>query len=113
MPTSGPPSKGADHDWTYAITDRIESVVTSVKDKTTVPATLVARILVYGLVVGVLASVALVLLVVAGVRVLDVYLPFHPRARRVWVADAAGSAIFLASGAFLWRKRRDRHATIV
>jgi hypothetical protein len=41
-------------------------------------------------------------------RVLIVYLPIHPLARRVWVADAIASAIFLGSGAFLWRLRLAR-----
>lgn len=104
------PAPTSDHDWTYDVTDRIESVVKIVRDKTTVPATLVARGVVYGLVAGVLGAAILFLLVVSVVRLLDVYLPFHPIGRRVWVVDAAAAAIFLGSGAFLWRKRRPRDA---
>lgn len=100
------PAQVADRDWTVEVTNRIESVVGTVRDKTTVPVTKIARTVVFGVVVGTLATVALFLVVLAGVRVLDVYLPFHPLARRVWVVDTAAAAIFLGSGAFLWRKRR-------
>jgi hypothetical protein len=97
---------GADRDWTVEVANRIESVVDTVRDKTTKPVTTVAHVIVFGLVAGVLGSVGFFLIVVAGVRVLDVYLPFHPLARRVWVVDAGAAAIFLGAGAFLWRKRR-------
>jgi hypothetical protein len=109
MAANGPAPTG-DHDWTIQVADRIESVVGSVRDKTTRPATLVARGLVYGLVVGVLGAALLFLLVLGLTRVLDVYLPFHPLGRRVWVVDAGAAAIFLGSGAFLWRKRRPKNA---
>lgn len=99
-----------DRDWTYDVADRVESVVGAIRDRTTVPATLIARGIVYGLVVGTLGAAFLFLLVVAGIRLLDVYLPFHPVGRRVWVVDAAASAIFLGAGAFLWRKRRPKDA---
>jgi hypothetical protein len=100
----------SEHDWTYDVADRIESVVGAIRDKTAAPATLVARGLVYGLVVGTLGAALLLLLVIAGIRLLDVYLPFHPIGRRVWVVDAGAAAIFLGAGAFLWRKRRPRDA---
>jgi len=102
------PAPVADGDWTVEVANRIESVVETVRNKTTKPVTTVAHVVVFGLVAGVLGSVALFLLVVGAVRVLDVYLPFHPLARRVWVVDAAASAIFLGAGAFLWRKRRPK-----
>lgn len=100
----GPPAEG--RDWTADVTDRIESVVGMVRDKTTTPATLVARGVVFGVVVGVLAAALLFLLILVVVRICDVYLPFHPLGRRVWVTYAGASAIFLLAGAFLWRKRR-------
>jgi len=102
------PPKLADRDWTVEVADRIESVVGTVREKTTVPVTTAAQIMVFGLVAGVLGAVTFFLVVVGGVRALDVYLPFHPLPRRVWVVDAAASAIFLGSGAFLWRKRRPK-----
>jgi predicted lysophospholipase L1 biosynthesis ABC-type transport system permease subunit len=104
------PTTGPGQDWPSDIAGRIESVVGAVRDRTTVPATFVARVLVYGLVAGVLGAALGIFLVLGLVRLLDVYLPFHPIGRRVWVVDAAASAIFLGSGAFLWRRRRPRQA---
>ncbi|HMC39447.1 MAG TPA: hypothetical protein VKI19_07275 [Acidimicrobiales bacterium] len=106
---SAPPAPPSG-DWPADVTARIESVVGSVRDKTTVPAATAARAVVYGLVLGVFAAALGLLLVIALVRLLDVYLPFHPVGRRVWVVDAAASAIFLAGGAFLWRRRRPKGA---
>jgi hypothetical protein len=96
---------GPERDWTYQVTDRVESVVGSVRDKTTVPITKIARVVVFGLVAAVVAVIALVLVVVAVVRIIDVYLPFDPYGRRVWVGYAALGAIFLLAGAFCWSKR--------
>lgn len=99
-----------DQDWTADVAGRIESAVALVRDKTTVPATLVARGIVFGVVVGVLGAAMLLLLVMSVVRVADVYLPFHPHGRRVWVSYAVASAIFFGVGAFAWRKRRPKAA---
>jgi hypothetical protein len=90
-------------DWTDEVANRIESLVSTVRDKTTVPATKAARAVVFGLLVAVVGTVALTLLTVAVIR-LHVYLPFHPEGRRVWVTYAGLGAIFLLAGAFLWRK---------
>jgi hypothetical protein len=104
MPELGVTPPPSSPDWTVQVADRIEAVVETVRDKTTVPATKVARILVYGLVAGGLLAVALVLLAIALFR-LHGYWPFHPEGRKVYVTYAALAAIFLASGAFLWRMR--------
>lgn len=101
-----PPVGPSERDWPTEVTDRIELVVAAVRDKTTVPITRVGRIVVYGLVAGALGAVVVLLFVISLVRLVDVYLPLHPEARRVWVVDAGAAAIFLAAGAFLWRKRR-------
>jgi hypothetical protein len=103
-----PPVPPATRDWTVEVTDRIESVVGAVRDKTAVPATNAARLLIFGFVAGVLAMVALFMLAQGLLRILYVYLPIHPLARRVWVADAIVAAIFLGSGAFLWLRREAR-----
>jgi hypothetical protein len=109
-PTSPGPPTSPGRDWPTEVAARIDSVVGTVRDKTTVPATTAARVLVYGLVLGVLGAGVGILLVIALVRLLDVYLPFHPLGRRVWIVDGGASAIFLAAGAFMWRKRRARRA---
>jgi hypothetical protein len=108
MTSPSPTASG--RDWPAEVAARVDSVVGTVRDKTTVPATTAARVLVYGLVLGVLGAGLGILVVIALVRLLDVYLPFHPLGRRVWVVDGASSAIFLAGGAFLWRRRRATRA---
>ena len=106
-----PPSPApSGRDWPTEVAGRVDSLVGSIRDKTTVPATTAARAVVFGLVVGVLGAALGILMVIALVRLLDVYLPFHPVGRRVWVVDGAASAIFLGSGAFIWRRRRPRRA---
>lgn len=101
-------SQPTDRDWTDEVTDRLGSAVSTVRDKTTVPVTKVARAVVFGLIAGTLGLVALILFVIALVRVINVYLPFEPYGRRVWVTDAGLGAIFLVAGAFCWSRRTPR-----
>ena len=96
--------------WPAQVTERIESVVGSVRDKTTVPALTAARVVVYGLLAAALGTTLLILLAIGVIRLGDAYVPVHPMGRRVWIVDAAASAIFLVLGAFAWRKRRPRQA---
>lgn len=96
-------------DWTVEVADHIEAVVGAVRDKTAVPATKVARALVFGSVAGLLGSLALVLAVVGIFRLVNVYLPFSPLGRRVWASYLLIGAIFLLSGTLLWRRRTPRH----
>ncbi len=105
---SAPAPARPERDWTDQVTDRVESTVRTVRDKTTVPITKVARVIVFGLLAGLLAIAALILVVVALLRVIDVYLPFSPYGRRVWLAYAVLGAIFLVAGAFCWTKRSPR-----
>ena len=81
------------------VTDTIESVVGSIRDKTTVPAETVARGLVYGILIGVMGVAALVLLTVGLVRLLDNWL-------RIWAIYGILGGLFTLLGLFLWRKRR-------
>jgi hypothetical protein len=107
MAQTAPPPPSPGRDWTAEAADRIEAVVTTVREKTTVPIQKVGAAVVYGLVAAVLGTMALVLLVVGLFR-LHVYLPFHPEGRRVWVTDVALGAIFVVLGGLLWRKRTAR-----
>lgn len=93
-------------DWTVEVVHRIDTIVGTVRDKTTVPVTKVARIVVYGTIAAVTALIALWLVCNIVVRLAVSYLPFHPESRRVWVVYAALGAIFLLVGALAWRKRR-------
>jgi hypothetical protein len=104
VPGSPPPHS----DWTVQTADRIEAVIEVVRDKTTVPVIKVARVVVYGLIAGVMGSVALVLLAVSVFR-LHVYLPFNDEGRKVYVTYFGTGAIFLLLGTFLWRRRAPRN----
>jgi len=98
-------------DWTVQAADTIESVVGTIRDKTVVPLTTVARALVYGLIAAILGVVALILLTIGALRVVIVYLPgwFADRpGRSVWAADAMVGGIFTLVGLFLLRKARAR-----
>lgn len=110
MSSTPPPAGPAipDHDWPAEVAARIESVVGTVRDKTTVPAILAAEGIVYGVMLAVLGAAMFILFVVALVRLVDVYLPVDPVGRRVWIVDAGASAILLALGTFLWGKRRPK-----
>ena len=104
-PGSPKAQAGPERDWTVQVTDRLESTVNTVREKTTVPITKVARAIVFGLVAAVVLIVALILMVTIVVRIVDVYLPFAPYGRRVWIGYAGLAAIFVAAGAFCWSKR--------
>jgi tetrahydromethanopterin S-methyltransferase subunit G len=97
-----------DRDWTYEVTDRIESAVSVVRDKTTKPVVKAAITIIYGIVAGVLAAFVVIMLVIAINRILIAYLPISPESRKVWVVDVITSAMFLGSGLFLLRMARPR-----
>jgi ABC-type amino acid transport system permease subunit len=86
-------------DWTVQVTDTIESVVGSIRDKTTVPAETIARALVYGIVIAVVGTAAIVLMTVGLVRLLDNWL-------KIWGVYGILGGLFTLLGLFLWRKRR-------
>jgi hypothetical protein len=98
-------------DWTTAALDRIDSAVSAVRDSTTTRLVVAARAVVYGLIAVLLGGAALLLFVMALVRILDVYLAnlhilgldTHP-GRSTWLADAILGGIFTAAGLFLIRK---------
>lgn len=90
-------------DWSAQAADTIESVVGSIRDKTTVPLTTVARGIVYGIVAGVMGGAALLLLAIALVRVFDVYIPGN-----VWTVYAVIGGLFTVGGLLLWRMRRPK-----
>lgn len=112
MSTTPSPSGPAtpDQEWPAQVAARIETAVATVRDKTTVPAILAAEGIVYGAVLAVLGTALFILFMIALVRLVVVYLPVHPVGRRVWIVDAGASAILLALGTFLWRKRRPKSA---
>ena len=93
------PSTGAD--WTAQAADTVERVVGTVRDKTAVPLTTVARALVYGVLAAIMGVAALVLVAIGLVRAIDAYVP-----EDVWAAHLIVGGIFAALGAFLLRQAR-------
>ena len=102
---SARPTAGGD--WTVVATERIEALVGTLRDRTTVPVTKIVRGLVFGLIIAVMGVLALVLGVIGLLR-LHVYWWFQPEARKVWVTYVGLGAIFMLAGAFAWRKRTVR-----
>ena len=102
QPAPGPSASGSD--WTVQATDRIESVIGAVRDKTTVPITKAARAVVYGLIAGVMAALAVVLGLIGLFR-LHVYLPFDEEGRKVYATYFGVGAILIFFGWLFWRKR--------
>src|SRR5260221_8737319 len=80
--TGGPPAPA--QDWTVSTADAVERVVGSIRDKTTVPLTTVARALVYGQIAAAMGLTALVVVTILVVRLLSSYIGGppcrHPRA---------------------------------
>lgn len=87
-------------DWAVQAADTVERVVGSIRDKTSIPLTTVARALVYGLIAAVMALVVAVLVAIALVRAIDVF----TGEGNVWIAHFAVGGIFSVTGGFLLRK---------
>jgi hypothetical protein len=86
-------------DWPVQAADTVVDVIGKVRDKTTKPALIAARALVYGLVAAVVAGIALVLFLVVLIRVLDNYVPGP-----VWWIYLGFSVLFTLAGIVLIRK---------
>jgi hypothetical protein len=93
-------SAAREDDWTVQAADRIEGLVASIHDKTTVPLTTAARAIVYGILAAFAGATALVLTAIIAVRLLNL-LPGD-----VWVAHLIVGMLFTLVGVVLWRKRR-------
>ena len=101
MAQSGRQVAARDDDWTVQAADRIEGLVTTIHDKTTVPLTTAARAVVYGILAAFAGGAALVLMAIAAVRVLDVVTGDG----NVWIAHLIIGMVFTLGGVLLWRKR--------
>ena len=84
--------------WATQLTDQIERVVSTVRDRTTRPAITVVRGLVFGVIALAGAVTALVLISVVLIRALT------ELTGESWIAFLITSGIFLAIGAFLMLK---------
>jgi hypothetical protein len=85
-------------DWATQVTDQIERVVSTIRDRTTRPALTVVRGLVFGIIAAAGGITALVLVSVILIRALT------ELTGEAWIAYLITSGIFLAVGAFLMLK---------
>jgi hypothetical protein len=88
-----------DPDWPVQAADTVERVVGTIRDKTTVPLTTVARGVVYGLIVATMGIAVVILLAVAAVRAVDVLVPGN-----VWRAHLIVGLPFALAGLLLLRR---------
>jgi hypothetical protein len=104
LPAPPPP----EHDWPAEAADTIERVVGSVRDKTTGPALTFSRAVVYGTFATLVGTACLVVFVIAGVRLLDSYLPDAVFGEEhTWAAHLILGVIFVIVGAVLWGRRHN------
>ena len=103
-PGTGPLPGPATADWPRKAVNAIDRVVDTVHDKAVRPLALVARAVVFGLLVVAIGTVLLVLLSIGFMRVLNVYAFEH----RNWISYLVVGAVFSVVGLFAWAKRFSR-----
>lgn len=91
QPNPRTPSTG--DDWAAQAADKVEEVVTTLREKTTAPVLKGARGAIWGVLATFLVIIALVLAYAALLRILDSYLPWG-----VWSAHLVLGVVFTASG---------------
>ncbi|MEM7093519.1 MAG: hypothetical protein AAF567_10995 [Actinomycetota bacterium] len=91
---------GLPEDWDRLATERVVSVVDQVRVKSSGPAIVIARAVVFGLLGAILATVAMIVFLIGLVRVLNIVIP-----EDVWLVYMILGALFTGLGAFLWSKR--------
>ena len=87
--------------WPVQAADRIESVIDSVRRKTTGPAMVASRALVYGIVGSVFVVSAAILTLIAVLRGLDALLP-------TWLVQLIVGGILCLGGIVCWSQRRPK-----
>ena len=95
---SKPPSSMVPAEWPKQAADTVVDTIAKVRDKTTKPALVASRALVYGIVIAVVGSVAAVLGLLLVIRLLS-YLPGD-----IWTVYAGLFAVFTLLGIVLLRK---------
>jgi hypothetical protein len=105
VPTNGK----APVSWSDQAADTVETIVLTVKDKTTVPLQTAARGVVYGLIAVVLAVVMVVAGIVAFVRFADVYFlgwaGVTNGQHRVYITYLVLGIVFCGAGFVCWSRR--------
>ena len=104
----GSPGPEGGEDWAAATADAIERAVQSVRAKTADPLERVVRLVVYGLLAGIVGIAVAVLLTVAAFRglveLLD--LVWQPE---VWLAYVILGGIFVIVGLLVWTRRSPKN----
>ena len=98
--TSQPKEKSTDDGLAAQATSVVVNLVKSVRGKTTGPLLFVARLVVYSITILIAASAAIVLFVIAAVKIVNQLLPGD-----VWAAYLLLGAVFALVGTFFWSKR--------
>ena len=97
--TSQPKEKSTDDGLASQATSVVVNLVKSVRGKTG-PLLFVARLVVYSITILIAASAAIVLFVIAAVKIVNQLLPGD-----VWAAYLLLGAVFALVGTFFWSKR--------
>ena len=97
--TSLEPVEEPSRDWAVAAADTIDRVVETIRDRTTKPAILASRALVFGLIIAILGITALVLLWITWITLITGLVG------EVWITFFITGGIFVVAGAFLMTKR--------
>ena len=101
QPTDEPtPDPQPTDPWPEAVADAIADSVASVRAIVLRPVSRVARWLVYGFILVVLALLVLALGLIGLIRLLDAYIP-----QEVWLTYAILGGIFTLAGLALWKRR--------
>ena len=98
--TSQPKEQSTDDGLASQATSVVVNLVKSVRGKTTGPLLFVARLVVYSITILIAASAAIVLFVIAAVKIVNQLLPGD-----VWAAYLLLGAVFALVGTFFWSKR--------
>ncbi|MGH9088459.1 MAG: hypothetical protein ACRDYZ_10175 [Acidimicrobiales bacterium] len=91
-------------EWPKKAADAIEMVVDTVHDKAIRPATLIARAVVFGILVAALVAVLVVMISIAVVRILDVYV----FGRQLWASYTIVGGLLTLGGLGAWSMRTVR-----
>lgn len=104
----GPPARPGvvPADWPAQAADTIVETVDKVRDKTTRPAQVAARAVVYGLLGAVVGTIAVVLLLIGLVRALDNWAPGE-----IWTKYAGIAVVFTVAGIVALRRAHQSPAT--
>ena len=102
-----------DPNWAEATTDQVVKLVDNVKAKTTKPAVMAARGLVFGLLAVFLGIFALVLLIIGVTRGLQAAIePLLYQGRAVYISYFIIGGILTLIGAILFKKRNDTSGAV-